>query len=225
MNLRPGSEDRFKDLQWEKYHPSNRLLLHWNHHHSNSLGDTNTNAGKPTCRQVLPTPALGARGLEPGRSRIQRPSHIVYTPRREHHHAGVQYMAINGNRWNDEADLAAGLAARNSSLLRYPGQPLLEGPVHEALLPLDRSLEVLGRKRPMNSKKQACVKQKKRERTRRSTAATKRVSLILRSGPLGSLKAHPRLQKCHHLHHLGHRRTKVSPLERLHREGAREQQR
>jgi len=57
MNLRPGSDYRFKkDLQWEKYHPSNRLQLHWNDHHINSLGDTNTNAGKPTYRQVLLTP-------------------------------------------------------------------------------------------------------------------------------------------------------------------------
>jgi len=78
-------------------------------------------------------------------------------------HYCIKVRAHNGNRWNDEADLAAGLAARNSSFFRYPGQPLLEGPVHEALLPLDRSLEVLGRKRPLHSKKQAYLKQKKHE--------------------------------------------------------------
>jgi len=62
-------------------------------------------------------------------------------------HFCIKTRSHNGNPWNEEADLAAGLAARTSSLLRYPGQPLIEGPMHGSLLPFDKSIEVQGRKR------------------------------------------------------------------------------
>ena len=62
-------------------------------------------------------------------------------------HGCIKVRSHNGNPWNDEADLVAGLASQTSAMLRYPGEPRIMGPVHGPLLPFDKSLEALGRQR------------------------------------------------------------------------------